>query len=72
LIDDKFAMKTIVINPVNKKQLAAVKAVMKALKIDFTIEKRLYNAEFLVKVRRAEDQIKSGKYRKYSASEMPG
>jgi len=43
---------------------------MKALKVDFTTEKSPYNPEFLAKVERAEEQIKSGKYRKVTPSEI--
>lgn len=63
-------METVIAKPANKEQLAAVKAFMKALKVDFTTEKNPYNPEFLKKVERAEDQIKSGKYRKIIPSEV--
>jgi hypothetical protein len=63
-------METVIAKPANKEQLAALKAIMKALKVDFTTEKSLYNPEFLAKVERAEDQIKSGKYRKVTASDI--
>ena len=63
-------METVIAKPANKEQLAALKAVMKALKVDFTTEKTSYNPEFLAKVERAEEQIKSGKYRKITPSEV--
>jgi len=63
-------METVIAKPVNKEQLAALKAIMKALKVDFTTEKSPYNPEFLAKVERAEEQIKSGKYRKVTPSEI--
>jgi hypothetical protein len=63
-------METVIAKPANKEQLAALKAVMKALKVDFTTEKSPYNPEFLAKVERAEEQIKSGKYRKITPSEI--
>jgi len=63
-------MKTIIAKPSNKEQLTALKAVMKLLKIDFTIETSPYNSEFLLKVERAEAQIKSDKYRKITSSQL--
>jgi uncharacterized protein DUF2683 len=63
-------METVIAKPANKEQLAALKAVMKALKVDFITEKSPYNPEFLAKVERAEEQIKSGKYRKITPSEV--
>lgn len=63
-------METVIARPVNKEQLAALKAIMKAIKVDFTTEKSTYNPEFLAKVDRAEEQIKSGKYRKVTPSDI--
>jgi len=63
-------METVIARPVNKEQLAALKAIMKAMKVDFTTEKSTYNPEFLAKVDRAEEQIKSGKYRKVTPSDI--
>jgi hypothetical protein len=63
-------METVIARPANKEQLAAIKAVMKALKVDFTTEKSPYDPAFLAKVGRAEQQIKGGKYRKVTASDI--
>ena len=63
-------MEIIIAKPSNKQQLTALKAVMKALKIHFTIESSTYNSEFLLKVKRAEKQIKSGKFRKIAPYEV--
>lgn len=63
-------METVIAKPANKEQLAALKAVMKALKVDYITEKSPYDPEFLAKVERAEEQIKSGKYRKITPSEV--
>jgi hypothetical protein len=63
-------METVIAKPANKEQLAALKAVMKALKVDFITEKGSYDPQFLAKVERAEEQIKSGKYRKITPSEV--
>jgi hypothetical protein len=63
-------MEIIVAKPTNREQLAALKAIMKALKIDFFIEKNPYSQEFLAKIERAEQQMKSGRYRKITVSEI--
>ncbi|MEO6979491.1 MAG: DUF2683 family protein [Mucilaginibacter sp.] len=63
-------METVIAKPANKEQLAALKAIMKALKVDFTTEKGPYNPEFIAKVTKAEAQIKSGKYRKITPAEV--
>jgi hypothetical protein len=42
-------------------QIEAVKAVMKALKIKFEISKeKPYNPEFVAKIKRSEDDLKTG------------
>ncbi len=63
-------METVIAKPANKEQLAALKTVLKVLKVDFTTEKSPYKPEFLAKVEKAEEQIKSGKYRKITSSEV--
>ena len=63
-------METVIAKPANKEQLAALKAIMKVLKVDFTTQKGQYDPEFLTKAERAEEQIKSGKYRKITPSEI--
>ena len=63
-------METVIAKPANKDQLTAIKAVMKALKVDFTTEESSYNPEFLAKVEKAETQIKSGKYRKITPTDV--
>ena len=54
-------METLIAHPKNKEQLAALKAVMKALKVDFETEKSPYNPEFVAKIKRSEAQMKAGK-----------
>ena len=54
-------METLIVHPKNKAQLTALKAFVKALKIDFTTEKRPYNPEFVAKMKRGEAQFKAGK-----------
>lgn len=54
-------METLIAHPKNKEQLAALKAFVKALKIDFTTEKSPYHPEFVAKIKRGEEQVKAGK-----------
>jgi hypothetical protein len=54
-------METLVARPANKEQLNALKAVMKALKVDFKVEKSSYDPEFTAKVEKSKQEIKDGK-----------
>ena len=54
-------METLIAHPKSKEQLEALKAVMKALKIDFETEKSPYNHEFVAKIKRGQAQVKAGK-----------
>ena len=54
-------METLITHPKNKEQLAALKAVMKALKVDFRTEKSPYNPEFVSQILKAKKDIKNGK-----------
>jgi hypothetical protein len=54
-------METLIVHPKNKEQLAALKAFIKALKIDFTTEKNTYNPEFVEKVLKGVNARKAGK-----------
>lgn len=54
-------METLIAHPANKEQLNAIKAFMKALKVDFKVEKHLYNTEFVAKIERSRQEIRDGK-----------
>jgi hypothetical protein len=54
-------METLVARPANKEQLNALKAFMKALKVDFKVEKSPYNPEFVAKIEKSKQEIKDGK-----------
>lgn len=54
-------METLIVHPKNKEQLAALKAFIKALKIDFTTEKSPYNPEFVKEVLESIEERKAGK-----------
>jgi len=57
-------METLIVHPKNKEQLTALKAIMKALKVDFKTEKNtesIYSPEFNAKIKRGEEDIKAGR-----------
>lgn len=54
-------METLIVQPNNKEQLAALKAFMKALKISFKEEKSVYDPEFVKMIKEGDEDLKSGK-----------
>jgi len=54
-------METVIAHPANKEQLNALKAFMKALKVDFQVEKSPYNPEFVAKIEKSRQEIEEGK-----------
>lgn len=48
-------------HPKNKEQLTALKAIAKALKIDFETKKSPYDPEFVKDILQAREDIKNGK-----------
>lgn len=55
-------METLIVQPKTKEQLTALKAVIKALKIDFRSEKSdTYNPEFVDKILQGREDIQNGK-----------
>ncbi|CAN5264204.1 hypothetical protein BH09BAC6_BH09BAC6_32850 [soil metagenome] len=54
-------METLIARPSNKEQLNALKAFMKALKVEFKVEKGTYNPEFVEKIEKSKQEIKEGK-----------
>jgi len=63
-------METLTIYPKNKEQLTAVKAVLKALKIDFKLVKDTYNPEFTEKIIQGREDIKQGKGIKIATEDL--
>ena len=55
-------MGTLIAHPDNKEKMAALKAFMKALKIDYVEDKSPYNPEFVKKINRSEEDFKAGRY----------
>jgi hypothetical protein len=57
-------METLIVLPKDKEQLAALKAIMKALKVDFKTEKnndKAYNSEFVAKMKKSEADFNAGR-----------
>jgi hypothetical protein len=54
-------MESLIVHPQNKKQLTALKAVMKALDISFEKTKSPYSPEFIEMLRQGDEDLKAGK-----------
>jgi hypothetical protein len=53
-------METLIIQPKTKEQLTALKAFIKALKIDYKSEQSPYDPEFVEKILQGREEIKNG------------
>ena len=55
-------METLIIKPKNQKQLAAIKAFLKALDVSFRKgDEGSYNIDFVAKIERSKGEVKEGK-----------
>ena len=54
-------METVIASPSHKEQLKALKAFMKALKVEFKVEKSPYDPEFVAKIEQSKKEIAEGK-----------
>ncbi|MEO7215757.1 DUF2683 family protein [Mucilaginibacter sp.] len=54
-------METLIVQPKTREQLAALKAFVKALKIDYTSSESPYDPEFVEKILQGREDIKNGK-----------
>ncbi|MDB5122653.1 MAG: hypothetical protein JWP94_782 [Mucilaginibacter sp.] len=66
-------METLIVQPKNKEQLTALKAIMRALKVEFKTEKsaeQSYNTEFVAKMKQSEDDIKAGRTTKIEPADI--
>ncbi|QNN43328.1 DUF2683 family protein [Pedobacter roseus] len=63
-------METLIVHPKNKEQLSALKAFVKALKIEFTTEKSPYKPDFVAKIKRSQEQMKEGKGVKIAVEDL--
>jgi len=56
-------METLIVEPKSRKQLNAIKAVLKALDITFRKEQESpYNPEFVAKIKKSEELFEKGEY----------
>ncbi len=55
-------MVTMIMHPKNKEQVSALKAIAKALKVDFETENSPYDPDFVAKIKESQKQIEDGKY----------
>lgn len=61
-------METLIVHTDSEEKLKALKAILKALKIDF--EKSTYNSEMVAKVKQGEKDLEQNKYVKISLDEI--
>lgn len=61
-------METILVYPESPDKLEALKAFLKALKIDF--EKSPYNPDFVAKIKRSDEDIKTGRTSKMNLDDI--
>ena len=54
-------MNYLIVHPDNHDKLTAVKAILKALKVDFDEAKTAYDPEFVTKMAEGEEDIKAGR-----------
>ncbi len=54
-------MSYLIVHPASKDKLTAIKAVLKALKVDFDETETVYNPEFIAKMAEGEEDIKAGR-----------
>ena len=67
----KQRMETLLVQPQNKEQLKAVKAFLKALKVDFTTTKnKAYNKEWEEKMKRSEEDYKAGRVKEIKTEDL--
>jgi uncharacterized protein DUF2683 len=63
-------METLIVQPKTKEQLTALKAFIKAMKIDFKSEKSPYDPEFVEKILQGREDIKNGKGVRIAAEDL--
>lgn len=63
-------METLIVLPKDKEQLTALKAIMKALKVDFKTEKITYSPVFTAKMKQSEEDIEAGRTTKIEPADI--
>ena len=63
-------MNYLIVHPDSQDKLTAVKAVLKALNVDFDEAKTSYNPEFVTKITEGEEDIKAGRTVKVTLDDL--
>ena len=64
-------METLIVSPKSASKLKTVKVILKALDVEFKSQQgKLYNPEYVKKIKASQDQIKLGKGVKISLDEI--
>ncbi|PRY53700.1 hypothetical protein B0I27_103170 [Arcticibacter pallidicorallinus] len=63
-------MSYLIVHPDNQEKLKAIKAVLKALDVDFNERKTAYRADFTEKIAESEEDIKLGRTVKISLDDL--
>jgi len=64
-------MEILTVRPKNKKQLTAITAILKALEVDFSKEKKSpYDPEFVAMIHQGTEDIKNGKGTKIKLEDL--
>jgi len=63
-------METLIVRPDNHEKLVAVKAILKAMKIDFEKKDSPYDPEFVAKIKEGDEDIKAGRTKKISLDDI--
>ena len=63
-------METLIFHPKTKEQLSALKAIAKALKVEFEAEKSPYDPDFVKDILQAREDFKNGKSVKINIQDL--
>lgn len=63
-------METLIFQPDSEAQVKALKAFAKALKISFKTEEKPYDPKFVAKIKKSQDDFKTGKGRVITIDEL--
>ena len=61
---------TITINPKNKKELAKIKTILKAIEVDFIESEDSYEKDFVSKIEKSRKEISKGETKKIALDDL--
>ncbi|KFC24472.1 DUF2683 family protein [Chryseobacterium sp. FH1] len=61
---------TITINPKNKKELAKIKTILKAIEVDFIESEDSYDKDFVSKIEKSRKEISKGETKKIALDDL--